>query len=287
MDLRNRGDRSYACGVFLGDLSKVPENTRNFATGLLCLLALIGLGATACNKDSRGSLPGGSMGEASSCKGSAATQTDVNGDGRPDIEHIARGGRPYCMRADMNFDGKVDVERFYEESTGVVSHERHDFDFDGRIDQLAFFENGQLERKELDTNFDNNIDTWLWCENGWVVRAERDRRSDGLPDVWEIYESGLLSEAKYDDNHDGKIERWDSFENGKLAVTKTDTNNDGEPDRTDHMPQQSLGPADEPLRCEIDTVAAREEAASGSGVAQPEDRTQLDPEEETARGDAP
>ena len=286
MDLRNRRDRSYASGCSWGDLSKVPENTRNFAMRLLCLLAFVGLGAAACSRDSRGSLPRGSMGDASTCKGGAATQTDVNGDGRPDIEHIARGGRPYCTRADMNFDGKVDVERFFEESTGEVSHERHDFDFDGRIDQLAFFENGKLKRKELDTNFDNNIDTWLWCDSGWVVRAERDRRHDGLPDVWETYESGLLSAANYDDNHDGKVERWDSFERGRLVVSKTDTNNDGEPDRSDYMPQQNLGPADEPLRCEIEVVTADEAATSPSGLAQPEDRTQLNSDEEIARGDA-
>ena len=161
----------------LGGLHEVTANMSNFAHGRLWLASLACLAMGACNKrDSTATtLPDGSMGEGTACEGNRVTATDVNEDGRADIEHVQRGGRPYCTRADMNFDGKFDVERFYEADGVKIAHERHDFDFDGRLDQLSFFEEGELVRKELDTNFDNTIDTWLWCEGGWVAKAERDR----------------------------------------------------------------------------------------------------------------
>ena len=232
-------------------------NMSNFAHGWVWLTTVLCLSLLGCSKGgtSATTLPDGSKGEGGACGGNRVSATDVNEDGRVDIEEVQRGGRTYCMRADMNFDGKIDVERFYEDDGVQVSHERHDFDFDGRLDQLSFYEHGKLVRKELDTNFDNTIDTWLWCSSGWVVKAERDRQRDGKADVWETYTQGVMVEAEYDENNDGRVDRWDSFRNGKLVLTQYDDNRDGEPDRSHEMPLQSLGPADDALRCESVTTA--------------------------------
>jgi hypothetical protein len=230
-------------------------------------LALSACLVVGCQKSPSSTVPHGSQAAAAECKGNQITATDVNGDGRIDIEHIGRNGRRFCTKADMNLDGKVDVERYYEGDGVRVAQERHDFDFDGRLDQLSFYEDGQLVRKELDTNFDNKIDTWLWCGDGWVVRAERDRQRDGKVDVWEVYQDGLITEAQYDDDNDGRVEKWDSFQGGKLVLTQYDDNGDGEPDRSHDMPLQSMGPANDALRCESTSQA---EVASSlvEGVAQ-------------------
>ena len=231
---------------------EVAANMSNFAHAWAWLTILVCLAPVGCTKSATTAttLPSGSKGEGGACGGNRVTTTDVNEDGRADIEQVQRGGRIYCTRADMNFDGKIDVERFYEEDGVRVAQERHDFDFDGRLDQLSFYRDGQLVRKELDTNFDNTIDTWLWCSGGWVVKAERDRQRDGNADVWETYTQGVMVEAEYDENNDGRVDRWDSFRNGKLVLTQYDDNRDGEPDRSHEMPLQSLGPADDALRCE-------------------------------------
>jgi len=229
---------------------EVATNMSDFAHAWVGLAILVSLPGLGCAKGSSGTVPRGSMAKAIPCEGSQVIATDVNEDGRVDIEHVERNGRRFCTKADMNFDGKVDVERFYEGDGVQVATERHDFDFDGRLDQLSFFQAGQLVRKELDTNFDNTIDTWLWCEGGWVVRAERDRQRDGNVDVWEVYEQGFMTEAKYDDDNNGRVEKWDSFRGGKLVLTQYDDNGDGEPDRSHDMPLQSMGQAEDALRCE-------------------------------------
>ena len=193
MDLRRAVDRPYCYDDPVLGEPKVTANMSNFAHAVVGLAVLACLPVVGCGQSTSSTLPRGSMAEAAECKGNQVTATDVNEDGRVDIEHVGRNGRRYCTKADMNFDGKVDVERFYEGDGEHVAQERHDFDFDGRLDQLSFFEGGQLVRKELDTNFDNTIDTWLWCGNGWVVRAERDRERDGKADVWEEYAQGLIT----------------------------------------------------------------------------------------------
>ena len=223
----------------------------NFAHARLRLVLFGALAAAGCgsSQGAQSSLPRGSQAGDGDCSGNRAAATDVNEDGRADIEHVERGGRLHCSRADMNFDGKIDLIRFYESDGVQVSQERFDFDFDGRLDQLSFYERGELVRQELDTNFDDIIDTWLWCSDGWVARAERDRQRDGKPDVWETYERGVMVEAQYDENEDGRTDKWDSFRNGKLVLTQYDENRDGEPDVSREMPPQSLGPPDDALRC--------------------------------------
>lgn len=249
MDLRPPADRLYHHRVLLSGV-RVGANVSNFAHATVGLAALAFLPSMACRGGSSRTLPTGSRAQTAECGGNQGTATDVDQDGRVDVERFRRNDRLFCTTADMNFDGKVDAERFYAADGMQIVLERYDFDFDGRLDQLSFYEDGQLARKELDTNFDNTIDTWLWCGNGWVTRAERDRQNDGKVDVWELYEQGVITEARYDDNNDGRVEKWDTFRGGKLVLTRYDDNGDGEPDRSHDMPLQSMGPADDALRCE-------------------------------------
>ena len=250
--------------------TKVSVNMSISAHAAMGLAAVACLHLGACNRGSARSLPRGSDMAATECRGKEVSGTDVNEDGRADIEHISRNGRRLCSKADMNFDGKTDVVRFYGPDGRTVAHEQHDFDFDGRVDQLSFYEGGELSRKELDTNFDNAIDTWLFCSGGWVVRSERDRRHDGKVDAWETYVEGVIVEASYDENNNGRPDRWDVFRNGRLISTQYDENGDGKPDRTEEMPLQSMGPADDVLRCmqvevaEVATSPPKDPEAEGS-----------------------
>jgi hypothetical protein len=131
---------------------------------------------------------------------------DVNGDGRPDIRTVMRGGRPYCRETDANFDGRVDIIRFFDDQ-GRPTRVEDDYDFDGRIDVVATYENGVIVSDMLDTNFDGRTDTWRDYENGHVSEMRRDTNSDGRVDTWERFD-----------------------ERGRLIYTGLDTNGDGEPD---------------------------------------------------------
>src|SRR5687767_9122773 len=53
---------------------------------------------------------------------------DVNGDGRPDIRTVMRGGRAYCRESDANFDGRVDIVRFFDDQ-GRPTRVEDDYDF--------------------------------------------------------------------------------------------------------------------------------------------------------------
>lgn len=249
-DLRLPPDPLYPSKDLLSGGHRVTANVSDFAHAVVGIAVLAMLPLGACRGSSASTVPTGSKAEVGPCEGPRAVATDVDRDGRVDVEEIHRNGRRFCTKADMNFDGKIDVERFYGSDGVQIAQERYDFDFDGRLDQLSFYQDGQLVRKELDTNFDNTIDTWLWCGNGWVVRAERDRQRDGKVDAWEVYEQGLMTEARYDDNNDGRVDKWDTYRGGKLVLTRYDDSGDGEPDRSHDMPLQSMGPADDALRCE-------------------------------------
>lgn len=148
--------------------------------------------------------------------GSASAQkVDVNGDGRPDIIHVMKGGKEVCRVVDLNMDGRNDVFIYYDDGVGAVgdeSHERRresDFDRDGHADEITILKGGVPVEKLRETNFDGKLDTWDTYQNGRLVKRERDTNGDGIIDQW-----------------------WD-FNNPndpKCAVVSNDTNQDGQPD---------------------------------------------------------
>ena len=105
----------------------------NFAHAAIGLAVVACLPSVGCHQSPSSTLPRGSMAEGAECEGNQVTATDVNEDGRVDIEHVSRNGRRYCTKADMNFDGKVDVERFYDGDGEQVAQERLYFLLDVRL----------------------------------------------------------------------------------------------------------------------------------------------------------
>jgi hypothetical protein len=137
-----------------------------------------------------------------------AVKVDVNGDGRPDIIHVMKGGKEVCRAVDLNMDGKMDVFIYYDDQ-GRERRRESDFDRDGRCDEIAIYENGQLKLKLRETNFDDKIDTWDYYEGGRLVRRERDSDGDGIVDQWWTFNNPA---------------------NPKCAVVAVDRNADGKPD---------------------------------------------------------
>jgi hypothetical protein len=144
------------------------------------------------------------------CDGNSpdAVKVDVNGDGKPDIIHVMKGGREVCRIVDLNMDGAPDVFIYYDEQ-GRERRREQDFDRDGRADEITILENGQIKLKMRETNFDNKIDTWDYYENGRLVKRERDSDGDGIVDQWWTFNNP---------------------QNPKCAIVASDRNADGKPD---------------------------------------------------------
>ena len=196
-----------------------PLVSRSTLVGLaLCLLGLVP--ATGCSSAD----PGGDKAKSANngpekrdttivhepCDGSSpdAVKVDVNGDGKPDIIHVMKGGKEVCRIVDLNMDGAVDAFIYYDDQ-GRERRRESDFDRDGRADEIAIFENGQLKLKMRETNFDNKIDTWDYYESGRLVKRERDTDGDGIIDQWWTFNNP---------------------QNPKCAIVASDRNADGKPD---------------------------------------------------------
>jgi hypothetical protein len=143
------------------------------------------------------------------CNPDGSSKTvDVNGDKRPDIVHVMKGGREICRIVDLNFDGAVDVYIYYDDK-GAERRREADFDRDGRPDQITILKAGQLAENQRETNFDDKIDTWDYYQGGVLTKRERDSDGDAIIDQW-----------------------WTFYDPArpKCATVASDRNADGKPD---------------------------------------------------------
>ncbi len=142
------------------------------------------------------------------CDGAAAgnERIDVNGDGRPNIVKVMKGGRETCRILDLNLDGAVDAYVYYDEA-GLERRREFDFDRDGRVDEIASLRGGVIFLKERETNFDNQLDTWDYFESGRLVKRERDSDGDGVIDQWWAFNNpadARCAAVAFDRNYDGQ-----------------------------------------------------------------------------------
>lgn len=141
------------------------------------------------------------------CDGAAAgnERIDVNGDGRPNIVKVMKGGRETCRILDLNLDGAVDAYVYYDDS-GLERRREFDFDRDGRVDEIVSLRGGVIFLKERETNFDNQLDTWDYYESGRLVKRERDSDGDGVIDQWWTFNNptdARCAAVAFDRNYDG------------------------------------------------------------------------------------
>lgn len=141
------------------------------------------------------------------CDGAAAgnERIDVNGDGRPNIVKVMKGGRETCRILDLNLDGAIDAYVYYDEA-GLERRREFDFDRDGRVDEIVNLRGGMIVLKERETNFDNQLDTWDYYESGRLVKRERDSDGDGVIDQWWTFNNPTdvrCAAVAFDRNYDG------------------------------------------------------------------------------------
>jgi hypothetical protein len=189
-----------------------------YSVALVALLLAV-LGASACTPPSQAPAP-----ESAATKGNArdteikhepcdptasgAVPVDINGDRRPDITHVMRGGREVCRVVDLNLDGAIDAFVYYDAS-GRERRRESDYDRDGRPDEIASMVNGLVVLKERETNYDDKLDTWDFYEGGRLVRRERDSDGDSIVDQWWTFNDPT---------------------DPKCALVSSDRNVDGKPD---------------------------------------------------------
>ncbi len=206
--------------------SIVDVVVKKSAANRLALLGACSLVATgivmlaACGSDSVGvgdsKLPTGVRGEdveheACTESGNKVDVLDANGDGKPDIRRVYKGGKEICRTTDLNHDGMPDLYEYFDAS-GQVRRREADYDGSGVVDAIEYYQNGKLARRELDTTGQHRIDTWDFFDvnTGKRIRRERDTTNDGRVDQWWTYDGDKVTIA-FDKNNDGKPDPADTI----------------------------------------------------------------------------
>lgn len=140
--------------------------------------------------------------EACPIDGDGVERADADGDGRPDVSIVRRGGREVCRAVDLNLDGIVDRWTYFDAS-GNPRRQESDYDRDGRIDEIAYFRDGVIVERHRATTLHNRLDTWQLYEKGELARIERDANGDGVVDQWWEYGSPGCPLIHSDVNNDG------------------------------------------------------------------------------------
>lgn len=223
---------------FMTQALRVPLQSR-WRVGALLGAALLMVGGAlviACGgSDSNGvgdsKLPSGSRGEdiaheACTESGNKVDVVDANGDGKPDIRRVYKGGKEICRTTDLNHDGVPDLYEYFDAS-GQVRRREADYDGSGVVDAIEYYQGGKLIRRELDTTGQHRIDTWDFFDasTGKVIRRERDTTNDGRVDQWWTYDGDKVTIA-FDKNNDGKPDPADTIvlgADGTSAAPSTQT----------------------------------------------------------------
>jgi hypothetical protein len=162
------------------------------------------------------------------CDLGGAEKMDANGDGKPDVWVVQKGGRVECRAVDLNFDGKIDSFTYFDSNAQVRRRER-DYDRDGKIEEISIYKGGVLAETERSTTLGDRLDTWSFYDGGKLSRTERDSDGDGVVDQWWEYTAG----------------------NEKCPMIHSDVDGDGHPDpsatidyckQTGYVPPTRSGP---------------------------------------------
>ncbi|MEO8876300.1 MAG: hypothetical protein ABI461_11985 [Polyangiaceae bacterium] len=199
------------------------------------LLVLVGAFVVACGGSDSGGvgdskLPSGVRGEDIAHEGCTESGNkvdvlDANGDGKPDIRRVYKGGKEICRTSDLNHDGIPDLYEYFDAS-GQVRRREADYDGSGVIDAIEYYQNGKLARRELDTTGQHRVDTWDFFDvaTGKRTRRERDTTNDGRVDQWWTYDGDKVTIA-FDRNNDGKPDPSDTIVLGADSTAAAPTAN--------------------------------------------------------------
>jgi len=166
--------------------------------------------------------------EACELVGPMVEAEDVNGDGRPELTTVRRGGRLHCSAADLDFDGGIEMYSYFDAQQKLRRREL-DFDGDGRCDELELFRNGVLVQK---------------------LRAHS---ATGRVHTWESYEGGRLRRAERDADHNQRIDQWWDYPSPDCPVVRSDVDGDGK--------------ADPDSKLDLCALIAEEASSRGDGTA--------------------
>ena len=164
------------------------------------------------------------------------TEKDRNGDGRPDVVAIYRGGQVERQEEDSDFDGRMDRKSAASDGGSAGAGGRH-----GRQRRVSTpgsrpTPQGAVLRKEEDRNGDGKKDLSAWFENGKLARVEQDTQGRGCPDLEQRFDANEKVRTEFrDTGSDCKMDVWSYFENERLVRQGLDTQGDGKPDVLNHL----------------------------------------------------
>lgn len=150
-------------------------------------------------------------------EGEVLRQSDVNGDGKPDVltylrEVQGKEGRKEqrVVRKvmDLNLDGRMDLSQTFDDQERLLREEL-DLDFDGKVDAIREYKDGVIAREQVSSRFDGRFDIRKFYENGVLVLKQVDNDGDGVFEELQYFENNRLARIGWDRNGDGNPESFE------------------------------------------------------------------------------